>query len=330
MPTAFVTGASGFIGKALVRALLNRNYKVRAGVHCQNKISQFEENKNFETVEIDICNKNSLEDVFDGVDFLYHFAAIVSSKVPAKEISHVNVDGTRNIWEAASRAGVKKALYCSSTAVYGLLSRKKDPITEEVPAKAVEPYGKSKRDGEKVVEKISYREGLKSIIIRPTAVFGPGDRTSFGQELRRAAYSKLLLSGGFHNKAFSYVHVRDVTDAAIHLMENEYNHGQVFNVAVDQPITYEEAFRSYMSALDGAGLKYAKLRVLGKISLIIEKIPSVTRWLSAKNGLPFVFGIWKPGFDLTYSSQKLLSTSYQYKWTNFESIITSCIHSSKD
>jgi nucleoside-diphosphate-sugar epimerase len=285
-------------------------------------------NPDFETVGIDICDRNSLKHVFDGIDFLYHLAASVNSKLSAEELYRVNVEGTRNIWEAACQAGVKKALYCSSTAVYGLLSQKENIITEDVQARAVEPYGKSKKEGERVVLEVSLTSGPSSIIIRPTAVFGPGEHTPFGNELRGAAFSKLLLSGGFKNKKFSYVHVQDVAEAAIHLMENGENSGRIFNIAVNQSISYEEAFRSYMHALDRAGSAYIKVRLLGKLSFIIEQMPGITRWLSSKKRSRFVFGIWKPGFDLAYSSQRLLSTSYRFRWINFEDVIASCINES--
>ncbi|MBC8490116.1 MAG: NAD-dependent epimerase/dehydratase family protein [Bacteroidetes bacterium] len=327
--TVFVTGASGFIGTRIVRSLLTRNYNVRAGVHNLSKVKAIQNNPDFEVVEIDICNKNSLKHVFDGVDFLYHFAASVNSKLPAEKLYHVNVEGTRNTWEAASQAGVKKTLYCSSTAVYGLLSKKEKMITEDVPARAVEPYGNSKLEGEKIVNKIRKAKGLNSIIIRPTAVFGPGERSTFGKLLKGAAYSKLLLSGGFQNKKFSYVHVQDVAEAAIHLMENEGNSEHIFNIAVDQSITYEEAFRSYLQALDKTGLEYIKVRLLGKLSYIVEHIPGITRWLSSNKDSRFAFGIWKPGFDLTFSSQRLLSTSYRFRWNNFEDVIASCIDVSR-
>ena len=109
-------------------------------------------------------------------------------------------------------------------------------------------------------------------------------------------------------------------------MEYQGNHGQIFNIAVDEPITYEDAFQSYMTALNKAGFKYMKLRSLGKLSSIIEQMPGVTRWLCRKWGARFAFGIWRPGFDLTYSSKRLLSTTYRFKWNDFERIIASCIY----
>jgi nucleoside-diphosphate-sugar epimerase len=327
-PTVFVTGASGFIGRFLVQSLLQRNYKVRAGVHNIRKASDIEKNPDLELVEVDICNKNSLKGVFKGVTCLYHLAASLNPKLPADELYFINVEGTRNIWNAARCAGVEKALYCSSTAIYGLLS-KNNNITEDEPPRAVEPYGRSKLEGEKIVSQMSANKNLHSIIIRPTAVFGPGERTPFGTALRQAAYSKLLLSAGFQNRYFSYVHVEDVASAAIHLMENNGYHYRVFNIAVNQPVSYEEAFRSYLNALNKAGSKYLKLRLLGRLSLMVERMPKMKHWLNSKKGSRYVFRLWKPGFDRTYSAKRLLSTCYTFRWDNFEDVIKSCIDSEK-
>ena len=75
---------------------------------------------------------------------------------------------------------LKHYVFCSTTAVYGLLSKNGKAITEDIPARAVEPYGKSKLEGEKIVQEISSAKRIESIIIIPVAVFGPGEHTPFG------------------------------------------------------------------------------------------------------------------------------------------------------
>jgi len=134
------------------------------------------------------------------------------------------------------------------------------------------------------------------------------------------------MAGGFQNKKFSFVHVQDVTNAVIHLINNENNYGQIFNIAVEQPIKYDEAFHAYLRALNRFGFEYMKLQLLGKLSLIAENIPGITCLLNSKSLKPFVFKIWRPGFDMNYSSKKLLATSYQFKLNNFEDVISSCIN----
>lgn len=325
--TAFITGASGFIGNQVVRKLLNHGFHVKAGVHKHNNLKGMQDNPDCEVVKIDICSQNSLKDVLGGVDYLFHFAAIVDSKASYENLYRVNVIGTGNVWQAASISNVKKTLYCSSTAVYGLLSNNGQSLSEKIPARAVEPYGRSKLEGERVVNKISAEKGLNAIIIRPSAVFGPGENTHFGRELRRAAFSKILLGGGFQNKKFSFVHVQDVADAAVFLMGSDTK-GEIFNITVNQPISYENAFQAYIRALRRAGTKYMALRLFGNISSMIEKQPFILNRLHSLGENKFIFNIWRPGFDMHYSSQKLLSTSYRFHWDNFEDVILSCIKGS--
>ena len=321
-----VTGANGFIGSQLVRTLLHRGFRVRAAVHQLRSENYHLQNPMLEWIKIDISDRSSLTDAFKRVDHVYHFAAKVNDKLSRQELHRVNVQGTRNIWEMASQTGVKKALYCSTTAVYGLLCGSQNMIDEHTTTRAVEAYGKSKLEGEKIVREISSTRNLDFIIMRPTAVFGPGDHTHFGKQLRTAAFSKLLLSAGFKNKKFSYVHVEDVASAAIHLMQYAVTSDPVYNIAVDQPISYDEAFAAYLRVLDHPGFEYLKLRWLGKLSAIVDQMPEISGWLSSRKKLPFAFKIWKPGFDMTYSSKKLLATSFQFHWTNFEDILSSCLN----
>lgn len=325
-PTAFVTGASGFIGSHLVRALLEHGFQVRAGVRNKKSIPELRDCRDCDVVDIDICDARSLEPALCGTDQLYHMAACVSSHVPAEKLRRVNVEGTRTVWETACKAGVKKALYCSSTAVYGLLSKNGRPITEDVLPRAVEPYGRSKLLGERLVQQIGSAGGLQSVIIRPTAVFGPGEHTTFGGELRHAAFTRLLLGGGFQEKTFTYVHVQDVAEAAVFLMERECSGGEIYNIAVDQPISYEQAFEAYLRALNRSGVGYFRQRMLARVSAIIERSSSLSKWLHARGKNSIVFKVWRPGFDMTYSSRKLLAAEYRFRWSSFEEVLLSCIN----
>jgi nucleoside-diphosphate-sugar epimerase len=325
-PTAFVTGASGFIGRHLVGALLDRGFRVRAGVHNRRSIPELRDCRDCEIVDIDICDARSLKPALSGTDQLYHMAACINSHVSAEKLHRINVEGTRTLWETACSVGVKKALYCSSTAVYGLLSKHSRPITEDVPPRAVEPYGRSKLLGERLVQEIGSAGRLQFIIIRPAAVFGPGEHTPFGGELRHAAFTRLLLGGGFQEKTFSYVHVQDVAEAAVYLMERERIDCEVFNVSVDPPISYEHAFEAYLRALNRSGLRYLRQRMLGRISAGIGRSAFLSKWLHARGKDSIVFKVWRPGFDMTFSSRKLLAAEYKFRWNCFEDVLLSCIN----
>ncbi|MCX6142776.1 MAG: NAD-dependent epimerase/dehydratase family protein [Ignavibacteriales bacterium] len=322
--TVLVTGAAGFVGRHVVRKLAQRYRRVKAVVHSDGKDS-FADLPSVQVVVADILDRSTLLRAMDGVDVVYHFAALVDSGRTKEELTRVNVDGTRNVWECAASSGVRKALYCSSTAVYGLLAGSHSMITEAVRPRAVEPYGNSKYLGERVALEIGALLGLHTTIIRPVAVFGPGEHTPFGRKLRDAAVSKLLIAGGFQNRRFSFVHVEDVAEAAVFLMEKEIPHGEVFNLAVNEPILFERAFEAYIRVLGDAGSSFARTRFLAILSAIVHKLPSAPSWIAKLLGERFVFGIWHPGFDLIYSSSKLLDTSFRFQWYDFETVFHSCI-----
>jgi dihydroflavonol-4-reductase len=326
-PIAFVTGAGGFVGSHVVKALAEKGFAIRAGVRSSVPSACSDDRTEIEKVEVDILDRNSLIKAMKGADAVYHFAALVDARKTKEQLAQVNVEGTRNVWECAVECGVKRGLYCSSTAVYGLLARSDRAITESVRPKAVEPYGCTKLLGERVALEIATRSDFHTTIIRPVAIFGPGEHTPFGKKLRDAAVSKLLIAGGFHGRRFNYVHVEDVAVAAVHLMQKEIPSGEIFNITVNDPILFQDAFQAYIRVLERAGSSFARIRFLASVSALLHKQPSTLRWISNVLGERFVFRIWHPGFDHNYSSSKLLETSFQFHWTDFEEVFYSCLES---
>ncbi len=320
-----VTGAAGFLGRHLVRALIDAKCRVTAGVHHEHDRRLFTGLREVQPVTLDIRDAGSLRDAMAGADHVYHCAALVDSRASRERLLEVNASGTRLVWECAAASGVKKAMYCSSAAVYGLLARSGTGITEEVRARAIEPYGYSKRLGEIAALDVAERMGVHTTIIRPVAIFGPGEHTPFGKKLRNAVLSKVLIAGGFQGKQFSFVHVHDVAAAAVHLMDQDLPSGEIYNVAVNKPIMFEEAFRAYARVLLIAGRSYAKGRLFATISTQLHNHPVALKRMSALVGDRFMFRIWHPGFDITYSSAKLLGTAFRFTWENFEEVLGSCV-----
>ena len=315
---ALVTGAAGFVGRWVVRALRTRGVPVRAGVHNAGDQALFAEDTQVEAVILDVLDRQSLLRALHGVDRLYHFAALLDPKASRSELFRTNVEGTRSVWECAAFSDVAASLYCSSTAVYGLLASSKQPISESVLPRAVEPYGRSKLSGEAAAVEVSTKTGLPTVIIRPVGIFGPGQTTPFGHALRKAAVSRILLAGGFQGKQFSFVHVEDVAEAAVHLLESPENGARAYNVAAENAVAFDDAFRAYRNALHRSGRPLLAARLLALASLAIQRMPAVSL---GRIG----FQLWHPGFDFVYSSKKLCATGFRFKWPSFEEVMLSCI-----
>lgn len=327
-PTVLVTGAAGFVGKQVVRTLYSNGSAVRAGIHSPRARFLPASSAVADEVPIDLCDRPSLRKAMEGVGIVYHCAALVDSSASRELLLRINGEGTRNVWECAAECGVQQALYCSSTAVYGLLAGSNGMITEEMRPRAIEPYGYSKLMGERAALDSAAKTGLQTTIIRPVAVFGPGEHTPFGRSFREAVSSKLLVAGGFLNRRFSYVHVDDVAAAALHLMRMAIPSGEIFNIAVNEPIAYEDAFQAYLRVLENAGRSYAKIRTLGLLSAALQKLPPAIAAPAIRLGRRFMFRVWHPGFDLTYSSAKLLGSGFTFRWNSFEDVLSSCVERS--
>lgn len=221
--TALVTGGTGFVGAAIVRALLARGAAVRALVRAGNDRRNLE-GLDVALVEGDLLDPDSLARALDGIDSLYHAAADYRLWVPDPDAMHaVNVKGTRSLMEAAKAAGVKRIVYTSSVATLGTC-RSGAGANETTPATLAEmvgPYKRSKFLAEQMVRDMT-AEGLPAVIVNPSAPVGPRDikPTPTGRMVRHAAEGKIP---AFVDTGLNLVHVEDV--AAGHLLAHD--HGQI-------------------------------------------------------------------------------------------------------
>ncbi len=315
---ALVTGASGFVGEVLCRELRARGHRVRAGV--RTRASGFGD-----AAILSLADPASLRAALEGVDTLFHFAALTDPTASLSDLRRVNVDGTRALWQAAADARIERALYCSTSAVYGLLSKKPEPLTEEALARAVESYGRSKLEGERAAMEIAARRGLATVVIRPAAVFGPGDRTRLGAELRRAAVAQIALSGLPDDARLSFVHVDDVASAAIHLVSAPGCAGEIFNVAVEPPATFDDAARAYSRALKRSRRPLIRHRAMAFVSSCARRLPRVGAALRAVGGTRLVYEVGRAGFDLTISSKKLRDSGFTFARRDLDDVLASCL-----
>ena len=172
METALVTGASGFLGWHVAKQLLERGHKVRALVRPASAVSGLD----VETVTGDLRDQASLDRAMEGCRLVFHVAADYRlwAKDPG-ELYHSNVDGTRNVLEAAKKAGVARLVYTSTVGCIGIpqqgLGDEKTPVTL---ADMTGDYKKSKFMAEQIVLEYA-RAGLPVVVVNPTAPIGSHD-----------------------------------------------------------------------------------------------------------------------------------------------------------
>lgn len=168
-----VTGATGFTGGHLCRRLVKEGYSVRVLVRRSQQGDELRR-CGMEPVIGDLQNLNALATAVAGIDTVYHIAALFRQEnVSRKDMWETNVEGTRNILEAAVKAGVKRFVHCSTIGVHGDI--KNPPATESTPYAPGDYYQESKTEGEKVALQYSAEGKLPIVIIRPGGIYGPGD-----------------------------------------------------------------------------------------------------------------------------------------------------------
>lgn len=196
---ALVTGGSGFIGTRLADELRSRGVDVRildkAAIDSHRAV----------TVVGDIRDARAVEDACDGMDIVFHLAAEHRDDVrPISLYEEVNVQGTRNLVEAASSKGIKQIVFTSTVAVYGL---RNETAVEDAAPDPFNEYGRSKlRAEELLLEWVEQDRSRGVTIVRPCVVFGEGNRGNVSNLISQIRSGKFIMIGrGGNKKSMAYV-----------------------------------------------------------------------------------------------------------------------------
>lgn len=211
--TVVVTGASGFLGGALVREILESGQEVRAVDLTRGPTL---EGLDVEFVEADVLDREAMRRAVAGAETVYHLVALISITGDRHGLVRtINVDGVRSVAEAALEAGVKRMVHCSSVHAFDL-ALGSQAITENSPkstAPGLPAYDRSKAAGEEELRKVIDR-GLDAVIVNPTGVIGPWDHapSRMGQVFVALFNGTLpvMVDGGF-----DWVDSRDVARSAL-------------------------------------------------------------------------------------------------------------------
>lgn len=174
---SLVTGATGFLGSAVMRCLISANHDVRVLARPGSNRKNLE-NFSVEIVEGDLLDHASLRRAVEGCDYLFHVAADYRLWVPDPEVMHgINITGTEALILAAAEANLKRIVYTSSVAALGL-NPDGTPADEETPCdySAIRGnYKQSKFQAEQIVKQLTMKHQLPVVIVNPSTPIGPAD-----------------------------------------------------------------------------------------------------------------------------------------------------------
>ena len=217
---ALVTGANGFVGSNLVRALLKKGYHVTCLVRRTSDLSSLEDLPvSFKYA--DYRSIPSLHDACKDQDIIFHVAAKVR-ELTEKRYFDANVEVTRNLLEAIKGSNIRKFVFLSTQAAAGPADGL-IPKTEKCDCNPVSYYGKSKLEAERVVREEC---PVPWVIIRPPSVYGPYDKDFL--QYFKLVNKHLAPLAGFKKKYFSLVYVEDLVQMIILASENEHANNEIF------------------------------------------------------------------------------------------------------
>jgi len=220
-----VTGASGFIGSFIVEEAIKKNYKVFAGIR-KNSSLKYLTNPEINFIDLDLSNDvlidESLQrfaDQFGEINFIIHTAGVTKS-INKKDFDDVNFLNTKRFVEALERNNLvpEKFVFISSLAAYGP-GFEKEPISNLNRQQPITEYGKSKLKAEVFLKS---KTSFPSIIVNPTAVYGPRDKDFF--VLLKSISNHIEMYINNDRQLLSFVHVYDLVNAIFIAMEADMYH----------------------------------------------------------------------------------------------------------
>lgn len=248
--TYFVTGASGFVGSAVVERLASM-----AGCTVMALVR-----RDGVALQATVCPVKAGMDYLageplplSGVDVLVHCAARVhvmsdASSDPLTEYRKVNVVGTLKLAEQAAQAGVKRFVFISSIKVNGEGTRPGQPYTADDVPSPVDPYGVSKMEAEQQLRLLAQSTGMEVVVIRPVLVYGPGVKANFRNMMSWLDKGVVLPLGAIGNQR-SLVALDNLVDLIVACMTHPAAAGQTFLASDGEDLSTTELLRRMGAAL---------------------------------------------------------------------------------
>jgi nucleoside-diphosphate-sugar epimerase len=242
MSSVLVTGGAGYTGGRLCHLLAGRGNRVRTLVLPGGDTASLEAS-GIGTVTGDLTRPETLDAAVRGIDVVYHIAAVYREEnVPRRLFWDVNVGGTKNLIEAALKAGVKRVVHCSTVGVQGDIEN--PPAAEEAPYRPGDHYQESKMEGEQLALRYHREKGAPVVVFRPVGIYGPGD-TRFLKLFRNVR--KPMIGSG--NVLYHLTYIDDLVEGIRLVGETPGVEGQVFTLAGPRYTTLNELYAAIAAVL---------------------------------------------------------------------------------
>lgn len=319
-----VTGATGLLGRHLLKELQRRGEEIRALVlpteDAQPLVAQ-----GIEVVRGDISDAGTLPPALRDIEIVFHLAGMMGVWRPLADYRLVNVTGAGNLYRAAQEAGVRRFVHTSSHTVYGLghgrFLTEKDAVRPDR-----DPYSLSKAEGERLIRRLMLESRVETVILRPGTFFGPHDRLHFGRMAQKTKEGRALILGKGDN-ALPFCYVTDVVQGFLLAAYHQSAPGNIYNISNDRPLTQREIYDAIADAVGGqrprlhlpyAPVRYGSIVAERVVARLTGRKPPVTELGALMFGSDNRHSIEKARRELGYEPQVDLRAGIQFAaaWFN--------------
>ena len=320
---ALVTGACGFIGSHMVEVLMEAGHEVVAGdlpsalaapAADRTRWPEVCRAAGADLVPLDLTDPSSVANAVRGAEVVFHIAAVFDYMAPESLLRRVNVDGTRNLFEALLKErSCRRVVNWGAGGIYGMPRAGRIPFREDSAKEPGNAYLVSKWDQEVLAH--SYRvKGIEVTSTRTTSPYGPRAVYGSGQLLLQLADKPVAIRNMTGNIPF--VHVGDLCRAALHLAEHPAADGEAYNVTDLGRIDAIELARLVAGEM-GKKATVLPALPLGLLRSVLSGAARVSEALSARGGKRPKLEydqVQYFGYDFSYSIDKLLATGFRFEY----------------
>lgn len=278
MAKVLVTGANGFLASNVIAELLSKGYAVRGVLRNANSFS-YHTHPDLELVQGDFTDKNFLEKVMKGCDYVIHTAAITDQSLTGfSEYHRVNVAAAENLIRIAIKEKARRFVYVGSANAFGHGTKKK-PGNEQTPIRKPftgSHYAMSKLQGQQAV--LAYSGKIEVVVLNPTFMLGPYDSKPGSGKIILMGYGKKFIFYPPGGKNF--VHVQDVATGVVNALEKGRN-GETYLLA-NENLSYKEFFQKLADVTKN---KTVLIKIPGPVLLTIGFAGNLLRFFGFRTAL---------------------------------------------